>query len=72
MLRRDQTEFEPSCRWVLAGMTETLQRHRPVVLVEIHGDQREPVEAILSEAGYRTRLLESAGMPHLLAVPDEG
>jgi FkbM family methyltransferase len=55
---------------VLAGMKETLRRHRPVVVVEIHGEQREPVELVLTQSGYRIQPLNGDGMPHLLATHD--
>jgi FkbM family methyltransferase len=53
---------------VLAGMRATINEHRPVLIIEIHGGQLEPVRALLAQAGYKDRILNSDGMPHLLAM----
>jgi len=54
----------------LAGMQRTLREHRPVVIVEIHGEQDGAVRALLREAGYESiEILRDGGMPHLLARP---
>jgi hypothetical protein len=42
---------------VLRGMREVLQRHRPVLLCEMHGRNREVAET-LSEVGYLTQVIE--------------
>jgi FkbM family methyltransferase len=55
---------------VLAGMRGVLERDRPVIVVEIHGDEEAPVREILASAGYRDVVaLADAGMSHLLARP---
>jgi FkbM family methyltransferase len=54
---------------VLRGMTNMLRDDKPVLIIEIHGDQHEPVTTILREAGYDTRVLNDDGMPHLIATP---
>jgi FkbM family methyltransferase len=52
---------------VLRGMTRVLREHQPTLIIEIHGDQGPPVEAILGEAGYRIAVFDNEGMRHLLA-----
>lgn len=54
-----KVDVEGGERAVLAGMQEVLRRHRPTVLLELHGEQaaRDCFE-ILNQAGYRMRLLE--------------
>jgi FkbM family methyltransferase len=54
---------------VLSGMTRVMREQQPTLIIEIHDGQRSPVEAILSETGYRTTLLNDDGMPHLLGQP---
>ena len=62
---------------VLQGMRATLERHRPVVICELHGTQ-DDVAGLLRKAGYRLVNLEvpedpvgAAGVAdHVLAVPD--
>ena len=54
---------------VLDGMREILAKHCPVLVIEVHGDQRRPVEEFLEQAGYAYSVLNADGMPHLLATP---
>jgi FkbM family methyltransferase len=42
---------------VLAGMTETLRTHRPIVICEMHG-KNEAFARVMDEAGYDCRSLE--------------
>jgi FkbM family methyltransferase len=51
----------------LQGLRKTLRRHRPHVLVEVHGTQREVV-ALLRDAGYEVVPVEAEGPAE--AVPD--
>jgi FkbM family methyltransferase len=59
---------------VLEGMRETLAEHRPVLVVELHGTNREVMD-LLDAAGYAAENLEGptpvreAGPVHLLARP---
>lgn len=60
---------------VLAGMRETLERHRPAIICELHGTNREFVEAMES-VGYevsnleaKSDLLDSAPNAHALGLP---
>lgn len=53
----------------LRGMRRTLTAHRPVVVVEIHGDRRAACESALTEMGFDLEWLDDGGMPHLLARP---
>lgn len=54
---------------VLRGMARVMREHRPTLIIEIHDLQGPSVEAILSEADYRTEVLNDDGMRHLLAYP---
>lgn len=61
---------------VLDGMLETLRRHRPVVLAEMHGRNREVAER-LRGAGYALSILEGKDpvedaewWVHVLALPE--
>lgn len=55
---------------VLAGMMDTIRLHRPILIIEIHGDQDQPVRQALAQAEYsRIEQLADGGMPHLLARP---
>jgi FkbM family methyltransferase len=61
---------------ILDGMAETLARHRPHVVVELHGDLR--VVRVLEDVGYACTLLEAApsieaarAWGHVLAAPRE-
>lgn len=54
---------------VLAGMRRSLREHRPVLVIEIHGAQEQPVRDVLAEVGYTIQPLEhEGGMQHLLAL----
>jgi FkbM family methyltransferase len=60
---------------VLDGMRETLERHRPAVICELHGTHREFIAA-MSDQGYRLINLEGPGpideasaSAHALALP---
>ncbi len=60
---------------VLAGMRETIERHRPAIVCELHGTNREFVEAMES-VGYETSnlegksaVLDSAPNAHALGLP---
>jgi FkbM family methyltransferase len=54
---------------VLAGMARVLERHRPVVIVEVHGTGPQ-IRAQLEGHGYAVRPLDDrGGMPHVIAVP---
>lgn len=60
---------------VLEGMRETIRRHRPAIICELHGTHREFV-ALMREHGYRlvnlegTAPVEQAGASgHALAMP---
>ena len=63
---------------VLDGMAETLRAHRPVLLLEMHGRNRE-VGKRLSAAGYSVRLIdheapsleEAPWWVHVVATPAE-
>ena len=52
---------------VLVGMRETLKAHMPRLAVELHGTLAE-CEAILAEIGYRWRVVDDGGMPHLFTT----
>lgn len=53
---------------VLNGAREAISTHRPVLVVEIHGEQEAPVRSVLAELGYRDpALISDGGMPHLIA-----
>ena len=62
-------DVEGAERSVLDGMRGILAEHRPVLVIEVHGDQRRPVEQFLDQAGYAYSVLNADGMPHLLATP---
>src|SRR4051812_34436716 len=63
----------------LRGARETLTRHRPVILCEMHADpwelDRNPVPVLLSELGYRVSWLEEGvdsgefWAPHVVGIP---
>ncbi len=60
---------------VLAGMRETLARHRPAIICELH-DTHEPFVAFMGEFGYRLINLEgtipvgeAGASAHALALP---
>ncbi len=53
---------------VIAGGAALLERHLPVLVIEIHGDQEQPVRSLLREIGYPEPIvLRDGGMPHLVA-----
>jgi len=62
-------DVEGAERSVLDGMRGIVAEHRPVLVIEVHGDQRRPVEEFLDQAGYEYSVLNADGMPHLLATP---
>lgn len=62
-------DVEGAERSVLEGMRDTIAESRPVLVIEIHGDQREAVEEFLDDAGYTHSVLNDDGMPHLLGIP---
>jgi FkbM family methyltransferase len=64
-------DVEGAERKVLDGMSGILAEHRPVLVVEVHGDQRMAVERFLNDAGYAHRVLNDDGMLHLLATPPQ-
>ena len=49
---------------VVRGMTTTLQRFRPVILVEIHGNDGKESEGLqqLKATGYKLMRMEQAGL----------
>ncbi len=60
---------------IVDGMRETLRRSEPILVCEMHGRNREFVDAV-EEAGYRTAMLGGLEMPpdvpsaaHVLAAP---
>ena len=60
---------------VLAGMRETIQRHRPAIICELH-DTHRPFVVAMGEAGYRVINLEgpipidqAGASAHALALP---
>jgi hypothetical protein len=60
---------------VLEGMRETIRRHRPAIICELHDTHREFV-AFMEEAGYRLINLEgtipvgeAGASAHALALP---
>jgi FkbM family methyltransferase len=60
---------------VLAGMRDTIERHRPAIVCELHGTNREFVEAMES-VGYeasnleaKADVLDSAPNAHALGLP---
>jgi FkbM family methyltransferase len=58
---------------VLRGMTRLLREHRPVLIIELHGDQRAPVVAALADADYGIAdLADAGGMPHVVAAASGG
>jgi FkbM family methyltransferase len=57
---------------VLRGMARVMREHRPTLIIEIHDEQGSSVESILSEAGYRSEVLNDDGMRHLMAYPAAG
>jgi FkbM family methyltransferase len=62
-------DVEGAEAYVLRGMRRVLQEHRPIVVVEIHGEQEGPVREFLAEVEYKARILDDdGGMRHLLAV----
>jgi FkbM family methyltransferase len=61
-------DVEGAERKVLDGMRGLLAEHRPVLVIEVHGDQRIAVEDFLYEVGYAHSVLEDDGMPHLVAT----
>jgi FkbM family methyltransferase len=55
---------------VLNGARGMLARCRPLLVIEIHGEQEQPVRAILDELGYpEPVMIRDGGMPHLVAAP---
>lgn len=52
---------------VLRGMPELMRRHKPILIIEIHAEQDQPVRELLDAAGYTVRAINDDGMPHLLA-----
>jgi hypothetical protein len=66
-----QDHFEVAELEVLDGSRNTLAKHHPVVIVEIHGNREIAVRAALGAVGYtRLELLDDGRMPHLLATND--
>jgi len=67
-----KVDVEGSEGAVLRGLTETLRRHRPVVICELHETNHEVAE-LLRAAGYSlenldgTAPIEAAGVAHVLA-----
>jgi FkbM family methyltransferase len=64
-------DVEGAERDVLAGMSQTVRAHRPVVICELHGSQDEFL-AELADAGYVVSVLDDGSdvdNPHVLAVP---
>jgi len=59
LVKIDVEGHEPD---VLAGMTRTLEDHRPAVLVELHGTRGSVVQA-LQEAGYAVSVVGSTQAP---------
>jgi hypothetical protein len=56
---------------VLDGAREMLKRARPLLVVEIHGDQETPVRSLLREVGYCDPIMiNDGGMPHMVAAAD--
>jgi hypothetical protein len=60
---------------VLAGMRETLARHRPAIICELH-DTHAPFVAFMAQCGYRLINLEgtipvgeTGASAHALALP---
>jgi FkbM family methyltransferase len=51
----------------LEGMRKTLRQHRPVVVVEIHGDTMAASRGVLEECGLAVDIVDRDGMPHLVA-----
>lgn len=73
-----KVDVEGAESFVLAGMRETLERHRPVVMLEVHPDwqpdgvRAEDVTAVLTDLGYRMSEIGVGGTPgtrHLLCQP---
>ena len=60
---------------VLEGMTRILDRHRPTLLIELHGSQAAPVPRMLDDAGYALEPLAGASLErpwppiHAVATP---
>jgi FkbM family methyltransferase len=55
---------------VLRGALELLQRNRPVLVIELHGDEEHSVRSLLSDIYYpEPRVVRDGGMPHLIALP---
>ena len=74
-----KVDVEGAESFVLAGMRATLERHRPVVMLEVHphwqpdGVTVEDITGVLAGLGYRWRVIGEDGDPgtrHLLCQPD--
>jgi FkbM family methyltransferase len=64
-------DVEGAERDVLAGMSETVRIHHPLVICELHGSQDEFLAA-LADFGYAVSVLDDGSdvdNPHVLAVP---
>jgi hypothetical protein len=54
---------------VLRGAAETLQTHRPALLLEVTSENADEARTFLGGIGYRLRRFDAAGLAPITEVP---